>query len=187
MNAIDLLLTRGSARRLTDPGPDSHSLERILQAAVSAPDHGRLRPWRFVVIQGESRGRFGDILAESLRRSRPDAEPELLLRERAKAFRAPVIIVVAARPAAQNNKIPEIEQILAVGAAAENIMLAAHALGFGAMWKTGQAAYEAQVKSSLGLESTDHIVGFLYIGTRAEGDSSVSRADAQGSRIEFPA
>ena len=92
----------------------------------------------------------------------------MLSRERAKALRAPLIIVVAART--QVCKIPQIEQVLAVAAAAQNIMLAAHALGFGAMWKTGDPAYDDSVKSALGLETTDSIVGFLYLGT-ADGTS----------------
>jgi nitroreductase len=94
----------------------------------------------------------------------------MLNRERSKPLRAPVIVVVVAR-VRPHDKIPEVEQLLSAGAAAQNIMLAAHALGYGAMWKTGAPAYDAKVKQALGLEAADSIAGFIYLGTRAGGTS----------------
>lgn len=164
MNAIEALHTRESAARLQEPAPDDEALTTILQAAVRAPDHGRLRPWRFIAIRGEALQRFGDVLAQTLKARMPDATPDMLARERAKALRAPLIIVVAAR-VQHGGKIPEIEQILSSGAAAQNIMLATHAMGFGAMWKTGDPAYDPRVKQALGLSEGDAIVAFLYLGT----------------------
>jgi nitroreductase len=166
MQAIDLLLTRRSARALTDPAPDAGTLELIFSAAARAPDHGRLRPWRFVVVRGASRERFGALLADQLRRAHPQIGEESLQRERLKAFRAPLIVVVAAH-CDSAAKIPAIEQTLSAGAAAHAVMLAAFALGFNAMWKTGDAAYDAGVKQALGLDPADAIVGFLYIGTES--------------------
>jgi len=164
MQAIDALLKRRSAKTLVEPAPDDGALELLLECASRAPDHGRLRPWRFIVIRGAARERLGDLMADQLRRKQPSASPEALQRERQKPLRAPLIIAVAAvRDAAA--RIPPIEQILAAGAAAQNIMLAAPALGFGAMWKTGDAAYDDTVKVALGLEAADAIVGFLYLGT----------------------
>ncbi|MDE2051829.1 MAG: nitroreductase, partial [Gammaproteobacteria bacterium] len=157
---------RRSAKTLTDPAPDQGALELLLECACRAPDHGRLRPWRFIVIRGAARERLGELMADQLRRKLPAASAETLQRERQKALRAPLIIVVAAVCNAA-AKIPAIEQILAAGAAAENLMLAAPALGFGAMWKTGDAAYDETVKVALGLQSADAIVGFLYLGTAA--------------------
>jgi nitroreductase len=139
----------------------------MLACAVRAPDHGRLRPWRFVVVREAERARFGELLAEHLKRTQPQASAQAVERERDKALRAPLIIVVAARVNPAISKIPEIEQTLSAGAAAQNIMLAAFALGFNVMWKTGGAAYDAAVKRALGLEPTDAIVGFLYVGTEA--------------------
>ncbi len=164
MQAIDLLLTRRSARALAEPAPDAASLELILASAVRAPDHGRLRPWRFVVVRAAARARLGELLAAHLQRSHAQVLPETLERERAKAFRAPLIIVVGAHVNSA-VKIPVIEQVLAAGAAAEAMMLAAVALGFNAMWKTGSAAYDETVKQALGFEPHDAIVGFLYLGT----------------------
>jgi nitroreductase len=164
MQAIDALVTRRSAVTLTEPAPDEGALQLIFASAVRAADHGRLRPWRFVVVRGAARERFGELLAAHLARTQPTATAEALQRERAKALRAPLIIVVAAHMIAA-AKVPSIEQTLSAGAAAQNIMLASVALGYNAMWKTGSAAYDETVKRALGLEAADAIVGFLYVGT----------------------
>lgn len=164
MQAIDALLRRRSAKTLTDPAPDEGALELLLECGSRAPDHGRLRPWRFIVIRGAARERLGELMADLVRRKQPAASAETLQRERQKPLRAPLIIAVAAACDAA-AKVPPIEQILAAGAAAQNMMLAATALGFGAMWKTGEAAYDDTVKAALGLAASDAIVGFLYLGT----------------------
>jgi nitroreductase len=174
MQAIEALLERRSAKALTAPAPDEGALELIFASAAAAPDHGRLRPWRFIVIQGTGLERFGDLLADHLHRSYPSSAPETLQRERQKAFRAPMIVVVAAICTA-GGKIPVIEQVLAAGAAAQNVMLAALALGFNSMWKTGAPAYDEQVKAALGLEAKDAIVGFMYLGTDAVQPDRVAR------------
>ncbi|HET9390415.1 MAG TPA: nitroreductase family protein [Steroidobacteraceae bacterium] len=174
MQAIEALLQRRSARALAEPAPDDAALGLMLQSAVRAPDHGRLRPWRFIVIRDAGRAQLGELLADQLRRSRGTVTEEAIERERRKAFRAPVVIVVAAIivPVA---KIPPVEQILSAGAAAHAVLLAACALGFNAMWKTGGAAYDDAVKAALDLESKDAIVGFLYLGSE---DRSAQPAQA---------
>jgi len=176
MQAIDALLTRRSATALTDPAPDEGALELIFSSATRAPDHGRLRPWRLVVVRGAARARFGELLADHLRRTHPQVSEETLQRERLKAFRAPLIVVVAARcnPAV---KIPVIEQTLSAAAAAHAMMLAAYSLGFNAMWKTGAPAYDANVKAALGLAPLDVIVGFLYFGTETRERAPSARAE----------
>ena len=167
MQAIDLLLTRRSARALTEPAPDAAALDLIFACAARAPDHGRMRPWRFLIVRGAARTRFGELLAEHLARTHAQVSEETLARERAKALRAPLIVVVGAHLNAGTPKVPVVEQLLAAGAAAEAMMLAAVALGFNAMWKTGPAAYDETVKQALGFASTDAIVGFLYLGTQS--------------------
>src|SRR5580693_3512278 len=174
MQAIDALIQRHSAKGLGAPAPDEGALELIFSSAAAAPDHGRLRPWRFIVIQGDALARFGDLLADHLRRAYPSTSEESLQRERQKARRAPMIVVVAAI-CIPGGKIPVIEQILSAGAAAQNVMLAALALGFNSMWKTGAPAYDEQVKTGLGLESKDVIVGFMYVGTDASQPDRVAR------------
>ena len=170
MDALDLLLTRESAMKLESPAPGEAELDTMFQSAVRAPDHGRLRPWRFVVIEEARRARFGELMADALRRKDPNASGEALERERAKPMRAPMIVVAAAH-VQKGHRIPEVEQIAAAAAAAQNIMLAAHAMGYGAMWKTGEPAYDPGVKTALGLDAEDDIMGFLYVGTRAGGSS----------------
>jgi nitroreductase len=146
----------------------------MFESALRAPDHGRLRPWRFVVVPEDRRERFGELMAECLHRQQPDASTEMLQRERDKAMRAPVIVVVAAQ-IHRGHKIPDVEQLVSAAAAAENIMLAANAQGFGAMWKTGAPAYDATVKRALGLDPDSDIVGFLYVGTQIGGGSPAAR------------
>ncbi|MGE5170513.1 MAG: nitroreductase [Rudaea sp.] len=166
MDAIEALTTRASPAALMAPAPDAATLERMLGAAMRAPDHGRLRPWRFIVIDGRAREAFGDVLAGALLRREPAAGEPMLAKERAKPLRAPLIVAVAAS-LREHRSVPAIEQIVAAGAAAENILVAAHALGFGAFWRTGAPAYDDTVKRALGLKAEDAIVGFLYIGTPA--------------------
>lgn len=176
MDAMDLLLNRHSATKLAAPGPDRAQLEAMLQAGLRAPDHGRLRPWQFVIIAQDQREEFGTVLAHALKAREPGVSDQELERERSKALRAPVILVAAAR-LRPGHKIPEVEQLLAAGAAAENIVLAAQAQGFGAMWKTGGPAYDLLVKQALGLSPQDAIVGFLYIGTDIGQPSTASRPE----------
>ena len=184
MDAIDLLLHRRSAKTLAEPGPDEGALTLLLESAARAPDHGRLRPWRFIVIRGPGRERLGRLMAEQLKRTRPTATLEAIERERQKAFRSPLVIAVAAvgDPTA---KVPVIEQVLCAGAAAQNILLAARALGFGAVWKTGAAAYDETVKAALGLDGKDAIVGFVYIGTETPVDAAPPAGGAWRDRMSF--
>ncbi len=171
MDALELLRTRCSALKLGEPPPSAQALHAILESASSVPDHGRLQPWRLILIEGEARLGFGEVLAEALSRRNPLANEQALAREREKALRAPLIIVVATRcdPSA---KIPIIEQIVSGGCAAHSIMLAAFAQGLGAMWRTGEPAYDNAVKSALGIEPDDLIVGFLYVGTDGGGPAT---------------
>ncbi|WP_158922870.1 nitroreductase [Acidisphaera sp. S103] len=178
MDALELMLSRESALKLESPGPSAEELNRIFDSAVRAPDHGRLRPWQFVVIDETHRAAFGALMADSLRRRDPTATDIELQRERDKAFRAPVIVAVAAK-VRKGNKIPEIEQIASASAAAQTIMLAAPAIGYGAVWKTGAPAYDPVVKTALGLAEDDNIVGFLYIGTQVGGPSPIPRPEAR--------
>lgn len=163
MELLEGIQSRASALKLSAPGPTREHLEQILRAAMRAPDHGRLKPWRFVVLEGEARSTLADAMAELLQRKAPQATQAQLDAERAKPMRAPTIVVAAAR--ILKGKIPEIEQVASVAAGVQNMFLAAHALGYGVMWKTGAAAYDAEVKKALGLLPEDHIVAMLYLGT----------------------
>ena len=171
MDALEALNSRCTAKTYGAIAPTPEHLAQVLQAAVRAPDHGRLRPWRFMLIEGEQRHRFGDLLSASARRRVPGLSESDLQRERDKAMRAPLIIVTICRPV-PGTKVPAIEQMLAVGAATQNILLGLHALGYAAAWKTGEAAYDSELKRALGLSPEDHVVGFVYTGGGA-GASTV--------------
>ena len=167
MDLLTTIETRASAARVTAPGPSPADLARILAAAGRAPDHGRMKPWHLVVLEGSAREEFAAAAAQAKRRRAASMSDEQLAAERAKLLRSPTLVVVGCT-VRENPKVPEIEQVIAAGAAAENLFLAAHALGYGVMWKTGAAAYDPDVKAVVGLRPTDHIVGIMHLGTRVK-------------------
>lgn len=175
---IDFLLTRRSvtARNLAEPGPGAGDLDRILRAGMRVPDHGKLGPWRFIVIKGAARTAFGDVLAAAFARENPDAVEELVEVERERFQRAPVVVAVASR-VVKEHKIPEWEQTLSSGAACLNMLNAAHALGFSAQWLTEWPAYNADVADALGLGGNERVAGFVYIGTAREPPAERQRAE----------
>jgi nitroreductase len=187
MEALEAVMTRASVAPafLTEPAPEGVVLERILAAGASAPDHGRLRPWRFILIRGEARVRLGGVFAEALRRRQPDAAEAALEQERARPLRAPLLIAVVAKVDPQHPKIPEIEQILSTGAAVQNLLIAAHAQGFGGKWLTGANAYDEHVKKALGLAPDDRLVGFVHLGSIEGKPPSVPHADPAALTVEW--
>ncbi len=186
MDSLEALVTRSSAKTYGELPPTQEDLAKVLQAAVRAPDHGRLRPWRFMLIEGEQRRTFGDMLAASALRRTPGLSAGDQQRERDKALRAPLIIVVACR-AVPGTKVPVIEQILAAGAASQNILLALHSLGYAAAWKTGAACYDPEVKKSLGLNADDHLVALIYTGGGAGATFAPGKAaSVQDAMLAFP-
>lgn len=170
--ALHLLFRRRSIGRLTDPAPSDAELEQLLRAAAAAPDHGELRPWRFIVLRGEAKESFGEVLAEAYLRRVELAggapEPARLAKERTKLNRAPLVIIVAAVHV-HDEKIPWDDQLGSAHAAAQNLLLAATALGYGSMWRTGDPVFDPHVKTAVGLTEHDAIVGFLYVGTPHDG------------------
>ena len=166
MEAIEVLHSRVSVARLQAPAPDAGQLDIMLKAALRAPDHGLVRPWRFLVLEGEQLDRLGEIMVEAALLDDPDLDPEKVRRLRSKPHRAPMVLVAVAEVELE-HRIPVIEQILSTGAAVQNLMLAAHALGVGAMWRTGMITSNALVKKRLGFAEKDEIVGFIYLGTPA--------------------
>jgi nitroreductase len=166
MELLAAVQTRTSAARLGEPGPNPEDLDILLKAAALAPDHGRLKPWRFIVLKDAMREAFTAAAAEAKRARLPDMTAEQLAAEREKMSRSPTIVVIGCAVNRDQSKIPEIEQVVAVGAAAQNLFLAAHDLGYGVMWKTGAAAYDPAVKASVGLRPDDHIVAIMHLGAR---------------------
>jgi nitroreductase len=182
MDLFTAIHSRASAIKLREPAPSREHLQQIIDAGARAPDHGKLAPWRFVVLQGQARAALGDLMAQGLRSRNPAATTDELQRERDKPLRAPCIIAVAAHPI-KPHKVPEIEQTVAVGAAVQNMFLAAHALGHGVMWKTGPAAYDPAIKQYLGLADEDLVVGLLYLGSVAM--AGTARAPVIDGRVRW--
>ncbi|HEY2462687.1 MAG TPA: nitroreductase [Steroidobacteraceae bacterium] len=165
MELFDAIASRSTAKSLSAPGPTPMQMARLLEAAAHAPDHGRLKPWRFVEVNGAERETFANAVAQSRRDQNAAYTDEQMELEREKIRRSPSILVAACTVRKDIPKVPEIEQVIATGAAVENLLLAATELGIGAMWKTGPAAYNARVKAVLGLAADDHIVAILHLGT----------------------
>lgn len=164
MDALTLLNHRNSEPKLTKPAPDRDTLQRILTASLRAPDHGRLRPWRYLIIEGKARQRLGELFADALLQRKPDAPPEEIRKNAEAPLRAPLVIAVIAK-LQEHPKVPKVEQLLSAGCAAYGVLLATQASGFGAIWRTGDNCYDDHVKAGLGLAPHEQIVGYLYLGT----------------------
>lgn len=164
MDAIELLLTRQSTPRLTTPAPDASQLKVILDAAIRVPDHGALAPWEFIIATGEGLETLADIFVYAAKAS--GADEDFVHKAKGMPMRAPMVITVVAKTQV-HPKVPVLEQQIAAGCATMAMQQAAFALGLGAVWRTGDFAFDANVNAALGLKADDQIVGFLYIGTPA--------------------
>jgi nitroreductase len=163
MDMLEAIRTRHSIAKVKpDPVPRS-LIEKLLDAAVQAPNHHHTRPWRFVVLTGPGRERLGEVMVRSLKKQNPDLPDSSLDIERAKPLRAPVLIAVGVEKSS-DPRVHEIEDICATAAAVENMLLAAHALGLGAMWRTGAPARDPLVKQFLGYAPDQPLIGFVYLG-----------------------
>ncbi|KEQ17405.1 nitroreductase family protein [Endozoicomonas numazuensis] len=161
---MESLTQRVSRPVLTDPGPDAEQLRMIFKAALRAPDHGRLRPWRFLTITGGARLKLGELFARSAVAEQPDLSPDAVERLKGLPLRAPVLIALICN-LQEHPKVPELEQYLSAGAAAQNILHAAFAQGVGAMWRTGAVSYYSGTAKGLGLSDNERLLGFIYLGT----------------------
>lgn len=166
MDALELLKTRKSisAAFLVSPGPTPAQLEAMLGIASRVPDHGKLTPWRFIVLEGDARVEASRRLGALYAAKNPAAEAKALDFENRQLAQAPTVVVIVSR-AAPHPKIPEFEQLLSAANAAMNLELAAHAMGFAAQWTTGWAAYDPEAAAVLGLSAGERVVGFIHIGT----------------------
>ena len=172
--ALEVLLSRQSHWPLTEPAPADAELDLIFDAALRAPDHGNLRPWRFVTIRGDARGPLGDVLVD-LACARSSGEPRSAhAHRRQKAYAAPIVIALGAAVSSQST-VPETEQLLAVGAATMNMLNAIHALGYGGFWATGADSYEAQLHDALGFAPNERLLGFLFVGTPKNAGQATAR------------
>lgn len=165
------------SRLLTEPGPDAVQIRELLERAVRVPDHGQLAPWRFLTIQGQVRHALGQLLAARALELNPLAATAVVEKDRRRFSHAPLVIAVIARLTA-GHKVPEQEQLLSGGAVCLSLLQAADALGFGAQWLTGWAAYDPVITARLGLAENERILGFIHIGTARERPGERQRPDA---------
>lgn len=167
----EFLLNRTSEPRLQGPAPGTEVLEQAFRCAARAPDHALLRPWRYLVIEGEARAELGRQFAGACANNATEKDLE---KARNAPLRAPMVIVGIASPK-PHPKVPEVEQILSAGSSLTLLSLALNDAGFGTMWRTGPMAYAASVHEALGLTEGESIIGFLYTGTLASGKPAVPR------------
>lgn len=165
---LKALLSRRSvlARHLTEPGPSAEELQQILEAGVRVPDHGKLGPWRLILIQGDARAALGETLVKALAVREPEAPAEKRELTRQTFTRAPSVVAVVS--SVQEGKIPEWEQVLSCGAVCMNLLHATHAAGYVGQWLTEWYSYDASVQQALGLSETERLAGFIYMGSATE-------------------
>ena len=170
VTSLDTINQRRSvpSRQLAEPGPDAAQLAQLLNAAIRVPDHGKLVPFRLLTISGGARARLGEQLAALHLRNQADIAPSVLDKDRERFNHAPLIVAVIARIEPDHPKIPAQEQLLSAGCVAYNLRLGAQALGFGAQWLTGWAAYDRDAAQLLGLSAIEHVIAFVHIGTAQE-------------------
>lgn len=188
--ALTLLHTRATIgpKRLVEPAPAPDVLQAILETATAAPDHGRLRPWRLVLVEPTQRARLAQAFDDALCERDPASTPAQREAAREKAFRAPVLLVavaclgtgeaawVAAGEGGVGTPVHDSERLVALGCALQNIMLAAHAYGFGSGLTSGQAMQSQAMRSLLGLAANEHAVCCVNIGTVARHKPGAPRA-----------
>ncbi|MGF1543688.1 MAG: nitroreductase [Parvularculaceae bacterium] len=189
---IDALARRRSttADLLGPPGPDAATLDVMLRLAARAPDHRRVAPFRFVVLEGDARESVGETLARAYAAANPDADAARAEKERGRFARAPVVVAVVSS-VDLTHKTPEWEQILTAGAVCQNLLIAARAFGFAAQWLTEWCAYDDAVTAALGLKSDERrrerIAGYVYLGTAREDPKERARPDMNAivERLKF--
>ncbi len=167
MDLFEAIQNRRSIGKVKPDPIDQATIKKLLEAAAWAPSHYKTEPWKFFILTGEGRRPLGrtlaEIASEGMENPLSEENQTILKKQEDKPFRAPLIIAVAVMPSA-NPKVIEIEEIGAVNAAIQNMLLAAHALGLGAIWRTGQPTYHAKMNKLFGLREQDGLLGFIYIG-----------------------
>ncbi|AHF68834.1 nitroreductase family protein [Pseudomonas cichorii] len=184
MEALDVLLNRVSVPRLVDPAPDAAQREILFGAALRSPDHGQLRPYRFITVEGPARERMGELLVEALQQGGGEITPQALDKARLGPLRAPLVVVVVAR-LQDHFKVPRKEQLITAGCAAHAVLLAAYAQGVGAVWRTGDLSYSPHVAKGFGLADDEEVIAFLYLGTPQNPPREAPKVDVGGFVSEW--
>lgn len=175
---LEAIRNRRSIGKVTGEAPDRSLIRQILEAGTWAPNHHLTEPWRFVVLEGETRSRLGRVMGAvaANRELDPERKEAAAAKAAAKPLRAPYVIAVAIEPS-PDSTVPEIEEVAAGAAAIQNMLLAAEALGLAAMWRTGWIAFEPEIRDFLGFSSRAKVLGFVYVGFAAMTAPERSRRD----------
>ena len=185
MDGLQLLQNRVSITKLDAPAPNEQQLRAVFGAASRAPDHGKLQPWRFLVIEGEGLEKLSSVFVDALVKSNPGVSQSVVEKTKNMPFRAPMIIAAIAK-CLDHPKVPRQEQLLACAAATQNILNALFALKFGAVWRTGDLAYNADVKQALGLNAAEELIGFIYVGSPVGDIPAPPQADIASIFAPWP-
>lgn len=180
MDAIQALTQRVSIVQVGEPAPSAQQREILFRAAARAPDHGLLRPWRFLTIEGDARARLAELFVAALQAQPEEPTPQALEKARHKALHAPLVVAVVAT-LQEHPKVPVVEQQITAGCAVQGLLQAAFALGLGAFWGSGPLAYDPRVAQGLGLADNEQLLGFVYLGT----PEKAPRAPAQVNTADF--
>lgn len=183
--ALSVIQKRVSITKLIEPAPNQAELLEAFTAAARAPDHGKLQPWRFLVIETEGLEALSRVFLAALAKSNPDISPAVVEKTKNMPFRAPMIIVAIAK-CQEQSKVPKGEQIIACGAATQNLLNALFALNYGAVWRTGDLAYDKHVAQSLDLAESEEIIGFIYVGTPAQDIPEPPQVDVKSIFSAWP-
>ncbi|MFC4075577.1 nitroreductase family protein [Salinithrix halophila] len=167
MKLNQAIRTRRSIGKVSESIPDKTLIDKVLEAARWAPNHHMTQPWKYIVLTGEARNRLGDVMkeikADTMAKEGRTTTADKLEQAKRKALRAPVIIAAVVQPS-EDPMVEEIEEVCAVAAGVQNALLTAHALGLGAIWRTGKATYHAKMKAFFHLDERETLLGFLYVG-----------------------
>jgi len=183
MEIFDAIHSRHSIGKVKPDELSRETIQKLLDAGNQAPNHHRVRPWRFFVLTGESRSRLGDVMVASLLEREPASTPEQVDKTRALPLRAPLIIAVSV-DAPTEERIIAIENVCAAAASCQNILLAAHALGLGAIWRTGTWARDAKVKEFFSLAPERDLIAFIYMGI-PDGEPKINERPPVDDRVTW--
>jgi nitroreductase len=181
MNALDILLTRSSDNKLTTPAPSGVALDNILAAAHRAPDHAHLTPYQFIVCQGDGLAKLADIYHQAAIHS--GFEPAAIEKAKTLPFRAPMVIIGICKYK-PHDKVPRVEQIATTACALQNMQMAAQAQGYNGIWRTGSYSQNQFVNTALGLNKSDEVIGFMYLGTPMD-KTFIKKAKKQTDTVIF--
>jgi len=176
LETLKAIQNRNSVAHLSEPAPTIDEMEQVYKGALRAPDHAWLRPWKFIEIRGDSRKKLADSFIKASRSSGEEMTEELEEKLNKAPFRAPMVIVLAA-DVKEHPKVPKIEQIISLGASAQNILLGLHDIGYSAIWRTGKMAFNKHITDALELPTNYEVIGYLYVGTPSGHIKSLPELD----------